>query len=104
MADNIQDLLISVIRTALKKLACDELLPKGVFLDSPTDLRFGDLSTNIALQLSKTLKKPPRQIAADIVDALNEELKKNPVQKYVQDVKIEGAGFINFYLREIYFY
>lgn len=54
----------------------------------------GDYSTNIALKAAKQLKKSPIEIARQIVKMI-----KLP---FVDQVKIEGAGFINFFLKTNY--
>ena len=54
----------------------------------------GDLATNIALQLAKPLKKPPREIAQAIVDALDLNIAQ------VGKVTLAGPGFINFTLSQ----
>lgn len=100
---NIQEEIICVIQLALKELH-PGTAPGGIILDFPTDRRFGDLSTNIALQISKSSKKPPREIAAGIVEALNIHLKNSEAAGYIREIKVEGAGFINFYLQEKFFY
>lgn len=51
----------------------------------------GDLSCNIAMILSKKLKKKPCEIAAEIISSLDYD------NKIVSDIKIAGPGFINFY-------
>jgi arginyl-tRNA synthetase len=51
------------------------------------DKQFGDLSTNIAMRLSKELLKPPREIASEIVSKLS-----SPV---VKSADVAGPGFIN---------
>lgn len=58
-----------------------------VRLDRP-DPQFGDYATNIALQLAKQVGKNPREIAAEIADALRE------TGEY-QAVEVAGPGFIN---------
>lgn len=56
-----------------------------------TDSRFGDYQTNAAMMLSKVLKKNPREIAAQIVEAIDGGgLFDTP--------EIAGPGFINFKL------
>ncbi|MDI6605694.1 MAG: arginine--tRNA ligase, partial [Candidatus Omnitrophota bacterium] len=77
---------------------------EALYLDLPTDSRFGDLTTNIALQLSKSLKESPRDIAALIIAMIKKFLKETPVGGYVREIKCEGQGFINFYLEDKYFY
>lgn len=52
------------------------------------DIEFGDYATNVALQLSRTLSKPPRDIAEEIVAKLQQE------EEFLE-VTIAGPGFIN---------
>jgi arginyl-tRNA synthetase len=51
------------------------------------DKQFGDLSTNIAMRLSKELLKPPREIASEIVSKLS-----SPI---IKSADVAGPGFIN---------
>jgi arginyl-tRNA synthetase len=104
MKHDIERVLITVIQDVLKELDLGRLLQKKIYLDFPSDHRFGDLSTNIALQLSKIVKRPPQEIAKTIVDRIKTKLEKSPYQDYVREVKAEGAGFINFYIHDKYFY
>ncbi len=57
------------------------------------DEKFGDYSTNIALQLAKTLKQNPLQIAQTISDRLQ-------AQFSFQKVETKPPGFINVYLAD----
>lgn len=104
MKKNIQDALIRVIEDSLANLELDKVYDKELYLDFPADSRFGDLSTNIALQLSKLLKKSPLEIGRSIADTIKQKLEKSSLKDYVKEVKVEGAGFINFHLEEKYFY
>ncbi|MFA4989051.1 MAG: arginine--tRNA ligase, partial [Candidatus Omnitrophota bacterium] len=80
-------------------------LPEGeISMDFPTDSRFGDFTTNVALKLSKVMKAPPRGIAERLSSSIREELAKSALVSLVKQVKVEGAGFINFYLDEAYFF
>jgi arginyl-tRNA synthetase len=54
-----------------------------------TDARFGDYQTNIAMLLAKERRANPRQIAQDIIAALD-------VAGIADTPEIAGAGFINF--------
>ena len=103
MKENIQELLIDVIESSLKELGL-VLSERPAYLDLPSDARFGDLSTNIALQLSKQVSRPPRDIAADMVAAAKKRLVESPAAALVEDIRIEGPGFINFFLARNYFY
>ncbi len=81
----------------------DASLYQDLCLDLPDDSRFGDLSTNIALRIAKQLKKSPREIAGQIILHIKNNLPKSKCGKFIMDVKVEGAGFINFYLSHDYF-
>lgn len=98
-----QDFLVSYIQTALSRLGWD-FGSHDVYLDFPQNNRFGDLSTNIALQLSKSFKKSPVEIASSIIPHIQRELQEGPLTGYIKDIKVEGAGFINFYFNDSYFY
>ncbi len=101
---NIQELLIPVIKDALEDLKIKKGQIADLYLDLPTVESFGELSTNIALRLSKILRKSPTDIAKTLTEFIKQRLKKSPARKYVKEVKAEGAGFINFYLEDRYFY
>jgi len=53
--------------------------------------KFGDYQCNAAMELSRVLKKAPRQIAQEFVDAAN-------LPDFVEKIEIAGPGFINFFL------
>ncbi len=67
--------------------------------ETPANSDHGDLSTNLALQLARNLRKAPRQIATEIVERL-QELPLD--QSKVTAVEIAGAGFINFHFANSY--
>ncbi|MDO9572628.1 MAG: arginine--tRNA ligase [Candidatus Omnitrophota bacterium] len=106
MQKNIQEELISLVSRALLsgKFPGQIPAPDEISLDLPTDSRFGDFTTNIALKLSKSLKKPPREIAAAVVESIQKEIPKSGLKDLICQVKVEGAGFVNFYLEPNYFY
>jgi arginyl-tRNA synthetase len=66
-----------------------------ILLEVPKDKANGNYATNLAMVLTKQLKKPPREIAQVII----ENLPSNP---YLAEVKVAGAGFINFYLNSLW--
>ena len=57
------------------------------------DPKFGDYQANFAMPLSKVLKKPPREVATDI-------LAKWKLEDLCQPPEIAGPGFINLRLRD----
>jgi arginyl-tRNA synthetase len=104
MKKNIQQLLNDLIRQSLKDLGLDISLPSDFTLEFSISSGFGDVSNNCALILAAILKKPPREIAQKIAESINRDIKKGALSDCVREAKAEGAGFINFYLDEKYFY
>ena len=56
---------------------------------------FGDLNSNVAMQLAKVLKKNPNSVAQEIVLNFKHEA--------LEKIEIAGPGFLNFFLKEISF-
>ncbi|RKD23025.1 arginine--tRNA ligase [Ammoniphilus oxalaticus] len=65
-------------------------------LEIPKEKAHGDYATNIAMQLTKIARKPPRQIAEAIIERFRAG------QAHVAKVEIAGPGFINFYMDHSY--
>lgn len=68
-----------------------------VIFEKPKQEVHGDLTTNVALMLAKSLGKSPRTIAQEIVS----KLEIDPAM--ITKVEIAGPGFINFYLSDRFF-
>jgi arginyl-tRNA synthetase len=66
--------------------------PVTVQLERPRNPEHGDYATNVALVLAGRVGRPPRQVAAEIVEQLDLE------QAGVAAAEIAGPGFINFRL------
>jgi arginyl-tRNA synthetase len=82
--------LAALLQQALASVA-PSAADTPIHLERPRDPTHGDFATNLAMQLAKALKKNPREIAQQLVDAL-------PVSALVTKAEIAGAGFINFTL------
>ena len=104
MKENIQDEIVKLVKEALKELGLENYLAEELYLDIPAEGRFGDFSTNVALRLSKALNKSPRDIAVNLIEGINKQAEKYSLKPYIQEIKVEGAGFINFYLEPEYLY
>lgn len=104
MHNDLQKELTVLVSRCLPGLGLANEYKEEILIDFPTDNRFGDFSSSIALKLSKLLKKPPREIAAQLVVSLENEIAKSELKNLITQVKVEGAGFVNFYLKESYFY
>ncbi len=67
--------------------------------EKPNNPEHGDLSTNVAMQLARHLRRSPREIAAELA----EKLRLRPLDPdRVADVTVAGAGFLNFRFSERY--
>ena len=86
MVLELQKRLGEAIRAALKEKYSFEI--DNVPLETPPDLRFGEIATPIALQLARTLRKSPKIIAQEIVAALGS------VEGFA-GFEVAGAGYIN---------
>lgn len=65
-------------------------------IDRPRQEAHGDISINLAMLLTKTLKQNPRQIAARILEVLALD------NQIIEKVEIAGPGFINFFIAPPY--
>jgi len=74
------------LRTVLKEKYDLEL--ETIPLEIPPDLKFGELSTPIAFELARKLRKAPKAIAQEIVTALGS------VDGFI-GFELAGAGYIN---------
>jgi len=91
--------IVSQLTEALNKsLSSLEYPEKNIQLSPPNNSEFGDLSTNVALTLSKDLKQSPMNIGKAIIDnvSLPEDL--------IDEVTISQPGFINFKISNKYYY
>jgi arginyl-tRNA synthetase len=64
-----------------------------IALERPKQPQYGDYSSNVALQLAKTVKRNPRELAAALIAALEPS-------PQVARVEMAGAGFINLFLSD----
>ncbi len=85
----------SQIRAELARVAAALGAPEAAFvLERPRDTGHGDLSTNLAMLLAKSLKANPRALAERVISEL-----RIPAS-VVARTEIAGPGFINFWLAQ----
>lgn len=84
----IKEKIYKKIKNALKSL---DIVKSNVIIQDPRNQQDVDYATNIAMLLSKELKKPPIDIASNIVNKI-----KSQDDGFFDDVSIAGPGFINF--------
>ncbi len=88
----IEAYLVDRLKAAIGKAGFG--LPDGVAVEVevPRESGRGDWASNIALALAKTARRPPREVAQALVDALDVE------PDVLAKVEVAGAGFLNFRL------
>jgi arginyl-tRNA synthetase len=84
--------LESHLRDVLK--AKYDITVESIPVETPPDLRFGELATPIAFELARKLRKAPKVIAQEIVDSLG-------TPKGFASFEIAGAGYINAHLDRV---
>jgi arginyl-tRNA synthetase len=82
------------IKAAVVELGASDV---AFIVEHPDDLAHGDYATNVAMALSKSLGKNPREIAEQLKAILQNTLAE------VSAIEIAGPGFINFRLKREFF-
>jgi arginyl-tRNA synthetase len=83
-----EERLASAVREAVYRTYGVEL--DGVHVERPNDPAHGDFATNVALANAGVLRRNPREVAENLVDALD--------APFVRDAEVAGPGFVNFRL------
>ena len=97
MKTSIAELLARAI-DALPELAdAPDIGSVSVAVERARDPRHGDFASNIAMQLAKSARQNPRELAQKIIDAI-------PASELVSEISIAGPGFINFRVSETAFH
>lgn len=89
---DIKDELHIILKKILNKL---NLECKTYIIERPSKKENGDYSTNLAMELSKILKKNPEDIANLIVSNIEN---KNIIER----IEVAKPGFINFFIKKQY--
>jgi len=78
MKEDIKNLLVPIIKNSLRDLNLAKVSDGDIILDFPADSRFGDLSTNLALVLSRSSDRSPFEVATNIITNIKKNLEKSP--------------------------
>jgi arginyl-tRNA synthetase len=90
MTVDIKTHLAELMRAALFRFA-PEHAGAALVIERPRLAAHGDFACNAAMQLARTTKRNPRELAQGLVSEI-------PPSPFVAKVEIAGAGFINFHL------
>ncbi len=89
MLDRVRGALSDAIRAAAREKFGASI--ERIVLERPPKLVLGDLACPVAFDLAKSLKRAPRALAAELVLAVR-------LPAGVREAKVEGAGYLNFFL------
>jgi arginyl-tRNA synthetase len=87
---NFKTHLSELFAQALREVAPDAVQTE-ILIERPKLAAHGDYACNLAMQLAKPLRKPPRDIAQALIAAL-------PESDVIEKLEIAGAGFINVFI------
>jgi arginyl-tRNA synthetase len=83
-----EERLAGAVREAVGKVYGIEL--DGVHVERPNDPSRGDFATNVALANARVFRRNPREVAENLVEALD--------APFVRRAEVAGPGFVNFWL------
>ena len=88
--EQLQQSIKAALTAAIEKAGLVEAGTEvNIHLETPKDKANGDYATNVAMQLTKLAKKPPRAIAEAILENLETE------GTDIEKIEIAGPGFMN---------
>jgi arginyl-tRNA synthetase len=83
-----EERLAGAVREAVGRAYGVEL--DGVHVERPNDPSHGDFATNVALANARVFRRNPREVAENLVEALD--------APFVRKAEVAGPGFVNFWL------
>ncbi len=83
-----EERLAGAVREAVRSTYGLEL--DGVHVERPNDPSHGDFATNVALANARVFRRNPREVAENVVEALD--------APFVRKAEVAGPGFVNFWL------
>ncbi len=81
--------LTDLIKITIKSKFGEDINPS---LEIPLEEKFGDFSTNAAMQLTKIFHKNPMEIGEEIINAISDPL--------IEKIEVIKPGFINFFINK----
>jgi arginyl-tRNA synthetase len=93
--EQLQQSIKAALAAAIEKASLVEAGTEvNIHLETPKDKANGDFATNVAMQLTKLAKKPPRAIAEAIIENIVTE------GTDIEKIEIAGPGFMNITVRK----
>ncbi len=89
-----ESLLLAGIKRKLRQWGIDKEVSFSV--EIPRQEEHGDFSSNAAMQLARDVGKKPREVAAELVEAIRKEDENG----WIEALSVAGPGFINIVLSE----
>ncbi|MCZ2260679.1 arginine--tRNA ligase [Sporosarcina sp. G11-34] len=91
-----QEVKLALHNAVIEAKLVEEADMPVIMLETPRSKENGDYATNIAMQLTKLAKKPPRAIAEAILANIDKE------SASIESIDVAGPGFINITLKKDY--
>jgi arginyl-tRNA synthetase len=89
----LSDVVLATVRRAVEAGDLTVTVPAQAVVERPKNKAHGDYATNVALQLAKPARRPPREIAELLAGALREA-------DGIAAVDVAGPGFLNITLAD----
>ena len=88
---HLAELFAQALRDVAQEYGSNLSETSEIMIERPKLATHGDYACNLAMQLAKPLRKPPREIAKALIAAL-------PESEVIERLEIAGAGFINVFI------
>ena len=107
MKEEIQKILTEAVKALQKAKAWPDFTLEEIQVDYPSEEKFGDYASNIAMLLAKKVGKKPLEIAETLKTTLKTEfdsdLESNSVKLSLEKIEAAAPGYLNFYLKQLFF-
>jgi arginyl-tRNA synthetase len=94
-SSSLKEHITQILATAVARLQADGTLPPDltpdIRVERTREREHGDFASNLALTLARAARRPPRDLATQLVAAIE-------IGGHIRHVEIAGPGFINFFL------
>jgi arginyl-tRNA synthetase len=101
---DLKELIENCIKKLIQEGATSDIFDSKqsleVELEAPKDKSHGDIATNVALQISKRVRRPPMEYALLLTEKINSEVPHSVLSDGIARVEAKHPGFINFWFSE----